>query len=130
MYGPSKELDAAGNQRRTVYARVSRSRLNTILQLYDFPDASQHSPQRELTTTPLQQLFVMNSPFLQQQAETLAKRAEAADRSAAVRTLYRDALARDPKPKELDLALSYLENATMAQYAQALLSTNELIFWP
>ena len=40
------------------------------------------------------------------------------------------ALNREPSPKELDLALSYLEKGTLAQYAQALLATNEVIFWP
>jgi hypothetical protein len=39
-------------------------------------------------------------------------------------------LARDPDPEEMDLALSYLNKATLAQYAQVLLSTNEEIFWP
>jgi hypothetical protein len=33
----------------------------------------QSSPGRDLTTTPLQQLFVMNSPFIQKQAETFAQ---------------------------------------------------------
>ncbi|MDQ1470253.1 MAG: hypothetical protein QOJ99_1733, partial [Bryobacterales bacterium] len=28
------------------------------------------------------------------------------------------------------LALSYLDKGTLADYAQALLATNEVIFWP
>jgi len=39
-------------------------------------------------------------------------------------------LARDPSPKELDLALSYLSQGTLEQYSHILLSTNEVIFWP
>src|SRR5439155_25528807 len=35
--GPSTDLDQSGNQRRTVYARVSRGRVNGVLQLYGFP---------------------------------------------------------------------------------------------
>jgi hypothetical protein len=134
--GPSTDLDLENNTRRTVYGRVSRSNLNTLLRLYDFPSANLHSPERELTTTPLQQLFVMNSPFIQSQANTLvklvdAKPADAApDRSATVRAMYRRVLARDPSAKELDLAISYLSGATLQQYAQALLSSNEVIFWP
>jgi hypothetical protein len=38
-------------------------------------------------------------------------------------------LARDPNFKEIDLGLSYLAHATLAQYAQALLSANEVIAW-
>ncbi|MDQ6706708.1 MAG: DUF1553 domain-containing protein, partial [Acidobacteriota bacterium] len=92
----------------------------------------QHSPGRDLTTTPLQQLFVLNSPFLQEQAAALAKRVEnEPDESAKVHALYRLALARDSSPKEIDRALSYMgTGATLPQYAQALLSTNEFIFWP
>ena len=44
--------------------------------------------------------------------------------------MYRDALDRDPTPKELDLALTYLNKGTLAQFAQALLASNEVIFWP
>ena len=130
MFGPSAELDAAGNNRRTVYARVSRRRLNMVLKLYDFPDAMQTSPGRDLTTTPLQQLFLLNSPFLQEQAAALAKGVEKEhDAAAKVRALYHRVLARDPSPKEIDLAISYLARASLAEYAQALLSTNEVISW-
>ena len=141
--GPSIDLDGAGNVRRTVYGRVSRSNLNTLLKLYDFPDASQHSPSRELTTTPLQQLFVMNSAFMQTQAAALARDvgkdagkdvtqgvAGEADAESKIRALYRRVLARDPSARELDLALTYLNSSTLEQYAQALLSSNEVIFWP
>jgi len=44
--------------------------------------------------------------------------------------MYRRALDREPAPKELDLALSYLDKGSLAEYAQALLATNEVIFWP
>ncbi|MBL8210995.1 MAG: DUF1553 domain-containing protein [Bryobacterales bacterium] len=130
MYGPSEDLDAEGNYKRTIYARVSRGRLNTLLRLYDFSDPSQHSPGRELTTTPLQQLFVMNSAFLQKQAASLAALADADTPSARIRQLYKRAFSREPSPKELDLALSYLESSSLPQLAQALLATNELIYWP
>ena len=89
------------------------------------------APQRDLTTSPLQQLFVMNSPFMQERAADLVKRVDSeADTAAKIRSMYRDALGRDPSPKELDLAYTYLNKASMAEYAQALLATNEVIFWP
>jgi cytochrome c553 len=131
MYGPSTDLDAAGNNRRTVYAKVSRSRLNTLLRLYDFSDPSQHTPGRDLTTTPLQQLFILNSGFMQDDAAALVKRVTAEpDDTAKVKALFRIALARDANPRELDRALSYLHQASLPKLAQALLATNELIFWP
>lgn len=131
LTGLSQDLDAPDNHRRTVYGRVSRGRLNTLLALYDFPQAIMTSPRRDLTTSPLQQLFVMNSPFMEQRAADLVKCVEAdADGAAKVRDMYRRVLDRDPSPKELDLALSFLNKATLQEYAQALLATNEVIFWP
>jgi hypothetical protein len=44
--------------------------------------------------------------------------------------LYRKILSRDPSPKELDLASSYLSKGKIEDYAQILLSLNEEIFWP
>ena len=57
-------------------AASARGRLNNLLKLYDFPDATQTSPGRDLTTTPLQQLFVMNGAFMREQAAALAKTVE------------------------------------------------------
>ncbi|MEO7413711.1 MAG: PSD1 and planctomycete cytochrome C domain-containing protein [Opitutaceae bacterium] len=131
MGGPSMALDQADNYRRTVYARISRGRVSNLLQLYDFPEATMHSPSRDTTVTPLQQLFVLNSPFMRSQAEALlASVAEAGDDNAKVRVMYRKALLRDADDRELTLATRYLATGTMADFAHALLSTNEQIFWP
>jgi hypothetical protein len=131
MYGPPEDLESNKNKRRTVYARINRQRLNSVLKLYDFPDPLQTSAGRLLTTTSLQQLFVMNSSFLQAQAAALAQSVEAApDNVTRIRSLYRKVLARDPDSFEMDLAISYLVQGTVTQYAQILLCTNEEIFWP
>ena len=90
-----------------------------------------HSPGRQSTTTPLQQLFIMNSPFLREQAAALARGvADQADAHARIRTMYQKVLARDPSDRELVLASEYLTGASITDYAHALLSTNEVIFWP
>ncbi|MDB5321633.1 MAG: hypothetical protein JWN40_3264 [Phycisphaerales bacterium] len=131
LAGPSSDLDQPGNYRRTVYGRISRGRQSTLLQLYDFPEAAMHSPQRETTTSPLQQLFVMNSAFVEERAETLAKSVEPEKNvNAKVRGMYRRVLGREPSERELQLAGEFLQSSTLVQYAQALLSTNEVIFWP
>jgi hypothetical protein len=131
MYGPSEEVDAPGNNRRTVYARVSRSRLNNLLKQYDFPDPVQTAGGRDLTTTSLQQLFMMNSAFIEELADGLAESvAREPDAAAKARGLFRKILSRDPSVEELDLAQSYMDQGSISQYAQILLSTNEKIFWP
>jgi hypothetical protein len=127
----SFDIDAADNHLRTVYGRVARGRLNTVLALFDFPDPMMTAPQRELTISPLQQLFVLNSPFMQERAVDLVKRVDSQpDMSSKIREMYRDALGRNPTPKEIDRALSYLNDGTLNQFAQALLASNEVIFWP
>src|ERR1019366_4998064 len=65
------------NTRRTVYAFVSRRRLDGTLSLFDFPNANSTSEQRLDTNVPLQRLFFLNSSFIQQQSKLLAKRMEA-----------------------------------------------------
>lgn len=127
--GPPIELDKS--DRRTVYARISRSRAANLLQLYGFPEATMHSPGREATITPLQQLFVMNSAFLRDHASALSKAvANETDDEAKVQALYRRVLARGPSERDRAIAAKYLANGTLADYAHALLSTNEVIYWP
>ena len=131
MYGPSQNLDNLDNARRTVYGRINRGGTSDILRLYDFPNPFQHSPTRGLTITPLQELFVLNSPFIKQLSSALAKAVEAdADAATRVRSLYRKILLRDPSAAENKVALSYLTSATIEQFAQVLLATNEEVFWP
>ncbi|MES1257246.1 MAG: DUF1553 domain-containing protein, partial [Acidobacteriota bacterium] len=130
MYGPSLDLDSSGNNRRTLYAKISRARMNDLLRIYDFPSPMQHSPSRIDTLTPLQQLFVMNSPFIEQLSTTLANAVENESGSAKIRDLYRKILARDPSPDEIDAALTYIERVPLARFTQTLLATSEEIFWP
>ncbi|MBI1355943.1 MAG: DUF1553 domain-containing protein [Acidobacteria bacterium] len=133
--GPSAEADES--PRRSVYAKVSRSRPNRVMQLFDFPDVTQHSPQRQVTTTPLQQLFVLNSAWMQARAEALSAAAGHDDEpQQKIRTLYRRTLGRNPQADEIDLALSFLAQRqrelgrpAWAEYAQVLLATNELTYF-
>lgn len=131
MYGPSEELDASANVRRTVYARVSRTRLNSLLKQYDFPDPMQTAGGRDLTTTSLQQLFVLNSAFFHDSAAAVSKAVSGLPTDAErIKELYRRLLSREPNARELELALSFLAKGTPEQFAQVLLSTNEEILWP
>ena len=89
------------------------------------------NPARVQTTTPMQQLFVMNSPFFHQLAEDIALQVDQEpDMSSKVRTLYRKILARDPASNELQRALEFLMSGTLQMWAQVLLATNEEVLWP
>ena len=131
MAGPSEDVELATNVRRTVYGRISRGRLSPVLKNYDFPDPMQSAGGRDLTTTSLQQLFVLNSSFFFDSAAAISKVVgNLPTESTRMRELYRRLLSRDPSPQELDLALSFLAKGTLEQYAQVLLATNEEILWP
>ena len=76
--------DAAVRRAGRSTARVSRYRLDEFLQLFDYPSPMQSAEKRFTTNVPLQRLFLMNSDFMQQQAERLADRViDAADRHRA-----------------------------------------------
>ena len=53
---------------------MSRYKLDDYLQLFDFPSPNLSAEKRFTTTVPLQRLFLMNSDFMQQQGELLARR--------------------------------------------------------
>jgi len=132
--GPSVDLNNARNNRRTLYGTVKRRELNDLLRLHDFPDPTTHCPGRIATTTPLQQLYTLNSPFIQQQATALAKRLEqeATTTEARVQRAYRLLYGRDATVTQVKLALEFLGNkpdaAAWQQYAQVLLGSNEFLF--
>jgi hypothetical protein len=140
--GPSTNLADAANVRRTVYAFISRHELDNMLRLFDFPDANITSATRAETTVPQQQLFVLNSPFMLNQARAFAARlqTEAGDDVAArIQLAFRLAFSREPTAAELQLGLDYLSAADTdsqpenslsrwERYAQILLASNEFLY--
>ena len=116
--GPSKDLTPL-NDRRTIYGRVSRYRLDEFLQLFDFPSAIQSAEKRFMTNVPLQRLFFMNSDFMQQHAERLAARvaAEPTD-DERIRKVYRLVFGRAPTGAEIQAGRDYLVAEPMRQYEE------------
>ena len=131
MGGLPGDIDEDDYYRRAIYGRVSRARRAQMLGLFDFPEATQTAPGRDVTTSTLQQIYLMNGAFMQNLAAAAAKTAAAATGEAEqIGLLYRRVLARDPTAAELKSALAYLQKGTLQRYAQILLSTNEEIFLP
>jgi hypothetical protein len=132
--GPSLDLGDPKNHRRTLYGTVKRRELHDLLRLHDFPDPTAHSPGRIPTTTPLQQLFTLNSPFIQQQSAALAQRLEKeapAGVEARVQRAYHLLYGRPAKERQVELAIEFLSPPSAElwkQYAQVLLGSNEFLF--
>jgi hypothetical protein len=131
--GPPTELGDPTNMRRTIYGTVKRRELNDMLRLFDFPDPVVHSAARLPTTTPLQQLFTLNSPFMQQQAAALVKRLSTEpDYKARIQRAYRLLYGRSATDAQVRLAREFLGDpsgdAAWVHYAQVLLGSNEFLF--
>jgi hypothetical protein len=128
MGGPAVKI-AENKARRTVYAYVSRNRLDETLALFDFPDPNATAEQRLVTNGPLQRLFFLNSGFVAEQATALAARIEretGADPSAQVYRAYLLLYGRRPSDAELKIGLEFAARpGGWPQYAQVLLGTNE-----
>jgi hypothetical protein len=118
MGGPSVDL-TPGGKRRTVYARISRFRLDEYLQLFDFPSPNLSAEKRHVTNVPLQRLFFMNSDFVQQQAELVARRTEGEpDQPARIRKLYSLLFGRAPSAAELAAGAEFLKAEPMLAYTE------------
>ena len=134
--GPPEELGSPSNGRRTLYGTVKRRELDDLLRLYDFPDPTAHSPARFHTTTPLQQLYLLNSDFIGRQASALRSRVQSdvpSDPAGQVRRAYLLLYGRAPSAREQDAAREFLGDGAPAeerwkQYLEVLLARNELMF--
>jgi hypothetical protein len=107
--------------------------LNPLLALFDFPDANLHADRRVETITPLQKLFVMNSPFMIQLANALAERVttDAGDSTpeAFVQRAYLVLYGREPSEVERRLGLSFLQaQGGRQEYAHVLLASSEMMY--
>lgn len=97
--------------RRTIYARVERQNLPALFRTFDFANPDVHTPMRINTTVPQQALFLMNSPFLVEQASQLAHQEAIAQQQtpeARIAALYQTVLQRDPAPEEIDLGKQFI----------------------
>jgi hypothetical protein len=144
--GPSINPQNPDEHRRTLYSEISRLEVNKMLSLFDFPDPNAHAEHRASTTTALQKLFVLNSPFMLAQARGLSNSVSLppnnfgeANVRAALEQLYRRALARSPSEDEAKLMTDYVLGglstadfgqlqARWVEVAHVLLASNELLF--
>ena len=138
MGGPSLAIDDPKNVRRTIYVTVAREELHPTLRMHDFPEASSHSPQREPTTTPLQQLFFLNSPWMKEQSAALLNRLQSLEApDSRIELAYRLLFSRKPNAEEMAVGLEFVNaersdsngiSQRWADYLQCLLSLNEFHF--
>jgi hypothetical protein len=140
--GPATPLGLE-NDKRTVYAKVSRFRIDPYLQAFDFPNPTFTAEQRFSTNVPVQRLYFMNDPFVYKQAEVLSKRVfPKGDDTARITEAYRLVYGRTPTPAELQAGLDFLKTtpdkpgymvnqepiSAWKEYCRVLFSSNEFEF--
>ena len=133
--------------RRTVYQIQQRLRRRRLLEVFDGADPNVTTPDRPLSTTAIQALYLMNDPLVHDRARDLAGRVSAAseDDGARVDLAYRLAFGRPAGAAEVADARAYLADALPALAAaglpadarpraaldslmRVLLSSNEFLF--
>lgn len=129
--------------RRSIYLMVQRQHSHPFLSLFDGADPNASTGQRVTTTVPTQALFMLNSPFFHQQADSFAKRVIAQpDDERRVDRAFELALSRPPSPEERQAALGFVRDyqarlgsaaesgnhQAWAAYSRVLLASNEFLF--
>jgi hypothetical protein len=119
--------------RRMLYQERMRRVDDGMFTAFDFPDCGQVRAKRPVSTTPLQALNLMNSPFVISQSELIAKRAAeetGGDPKAAIARCFEILLSRQPEPSELRDCLELAEQTSTALVCRTLINTNEFAFLP
>jgi mono/diheme cytochrome c family protein len=121
MYGHAADITTQPfATRRTVYAFVERQNLPGIFRTFDFASPDTTSPQRFYTTVPQQALFLMNSPFAVQQAQSLLLRSDVKSTRSddeKIHRLYRIAFQRAPDRDEVAVARRFLATSSVSTNA-------------
>ena len=106
--GPSAAHDSPC---RSVYLKVLRNDREPLLDAFDFPDRIRTQGCRNVTTSPLQALLLMNHPWTLQRAAAMAERVRSAagqHDAGAVDQAFRTAFSRGPTSNELNAGLEFL----------------------
>jgi hypothetical protein len=133
--------------RRSVYGFIDRQNLPGLFRTFDLASPDATTAQRHTTTVPQQALFLMNSPFIIEQAKHFAARADVValkKDEERIDRMHRLAYGRPAEADEIALGLKFLASVKAAeakkpegdgkrlspweQYAQVVLLANEFAF--
>ena len=118
--GPeAKGLEDAALQskHRSVYLPLVRLIVPKSLEVFDFAEQGTVTGSRDTTTVATQALYLLNDPFVRQQAQGLATRVLARkelDDAARLKVVYQLALSRPATANEIERATSYITDYAAA----------------
>lgn len=119
--------------RRMLYQERMRRVDDQIFTAFDFPDCGQVRAKRPVSTTPLQALNLLNSPFVLEQTRLIAARAleeTNGDQSEAIIRCFQLILGRPPDETELAVCVQLTREQDLAIVCRALINSNEFAFLP
>ena len=120
--------------RRMLYQERMRRVDDQMFTAFDFPDCGQVRAMRPVSTTPLQALNLLNSPFVREQAEQLASRvkkeASSDDTEEQIRRSFQILLNREPDREELAACKEVVKETSLALVCRTLINSNEFAFLP
>ncbi|MGA3202662.1 MAG: DUF1549 and DUF1553 domain-containing protein [Bryobacteraceae bacterium] len=137
IFLPKEDVSDSRQNRRGVYLTrgyiPSTDVMNNFLTAFDVDDGRTPCPIRTETVTAPQALFTMNNELVEQESEKLAAvvlKEASGDLHEAVAAAYERTLGRRPSGRELDYALTYIENdpARMKELAWLLFNLDEFIY--
>ena len=114
--GPPKELFGGEiPTRRSIYGKIDRQFLPSVLRVFDFANPELHAPRRYLTNVPQQALFLMNSKFTIDRAKALSARVQndypEGNTKAKVNRFYEYVYGRRPHSEELNRSVLFIKNS-------------------
>jgi hypothetical protein len=113
---------ASSARYRSVYLPIIRQAMPDSLSLFDAADPSLVVGARDATTVATQALYLMNSPFVQEQALKMAERLMASPRfddTGRIALAYQWALSRPPTKADLARSLSFIREYPLGQSGSA-----------
>ena len=102
---------SSADARRSIYTKIIRNNRDPLLDVFDAPYWFSSASSRQITTTPVQSLLLINSPLMLARARAFAERLnkEEPDPKKRIDLAYKLAFGRAPNPEETNTSTSFLE---------------------
>jgi hypothetical protein len=130
VFNPKPDL-GPDEFRRMVYQFKPRSQQDPTFGVFDCPDAALARPKRNVSTTVLQALNLLNSRLILSQAESFAERLrrEAGDDpERQVQQAFLLAFGREPAEKETSAAVELIRRHGLPAFCRAIYNANEFLY--
>ena len=111
-----------GEPVRSIFTRIMRNNRDPLADVFDAPQWFSSASSRDVTTTPIQSLLLLNSPFMLKRGEILAGRIAKeipVDEAGQVRRVYQVLFARLPSVDEARRAVAFLKEVRSQKNSSA-----------